>query len=135
MVVGSQLHYTRKGEAVREIDKPLYAVLMPDGTLGTDNDDKDGSAWVTFSKTFAERESKVAFCHKCHAHGTVFVFNEIDKPLYAIRMGDGTLATDLLDKDDSVWVTFNKAYAEREAASLSAMLDGMLAEVVLYKAD
>ena len=40
------------------IDKPIYAVLLPDGTLATDNWDDSGSIWITLSKSYAEKEAK-----------------------------------------------------------------------------
>ena len=38
------------------IDKPLYAIELPDGSLAEDYWAKDYPAWVTFSLIHAEKE-------------------------------------------------------------------------------
>lgn len=40
------------------VDNPIYAVLLPDGTLATDNWDDSGSIWITLSRSYAEKEAK-----------------------------------------------------------------------------
>ena len=41
------------------IDKPLYAIELSDGSLAEDQWSEDFPIWVTFSKTYAEKELRI----------------------------------------------------------------------------